>query len=558
MSEPMIWKEKRQSMRIFIVVVILISLWIPTITEAQFSGIDTEILAGRIARSIHQMPGIHYKNLAISRIKEGAGNLNMNVNDLIDYINVKIVRARRFKVTDRSKLQLILKEQRIQMSEFVTPNEYKALGEILGVQLFVYGSVYRDALVLKAIDVQSSVVAWSSSFALSENNDNYLLLQELGKELVLSLEKDLEAIKQEKVRLISFWNLETPSAFSSEEVIDYLTTALSKNQRLSVIDRENLRQIYQEQKLNQAAFIDQNQARRLGELYGVDAFVYGKISERLDGSYVASLKMMSIYNGVIIWADLLKFTLPEKKESVLINPFEQKSKQRTSAKKNEKISPMVEISKSTFIMGSNDPKYNAAPMRSLEIDAFLMDRYEVTNREYAIFVKRKNHRLPTTWKGGSYPIDKRDHPVVGITWEDARRYCRFVNKRLPTEMEWERAVRGTKGRKFAWVGAGETTGLAITRELGAQGSVSVLGRNKDVTPEGLAHMAGNVREFVADVYRPYDGATNTKNYPLGERVIRGSSWAFSMYEAAGFHRGHSKSNYAWPDVGFRCAKDTPS
>ena len=76
-------------------------------------------------------------------------------------------------------------------------------------------------------------------------------------------------------------------------------------------------------------------------------------------------------------------------------------------------------------------------------------------------------------------------------------------------------------------------------------------RNRDVTPEGVRHLAGNVREYVADEYRPYSNSSSSSF----ERVIRGSSWAFSAMEAVGFHRGHTRPNLAWPEVGFRCAQN---
>ena len=114
-----------------------------------------------------------------------------------------------------------------------------------------------------------------------------------------------------------------------------MTVALSTQGAVNVVDRENLQLIYQEQKLNQQVFIDESQARRLGELYGVDAFMYGKITSKPDGSYLASLKLMSIFSGVIIWADLIKFSLPEEKEKgKLMNPFTRKIQKSGKRKAN--------------------------------------------------------------------------------------------------------------------------------------------------------------------------------------------------------------------------------
>jgi formylglycine-generating enzyme required for sulfatase activity len=517
--------------------------------KAQGKFVDNEGLAGRISNSVHQKIDRRYNTMAISRIRLKDKTVRININELIDYSNVKIVRGRRFRVTDRSKLQLLLKEQRIQLSEFVSPNEYRELGMLLGVQLFIYGNVYSDALVLKALDVQNSQIIWAETFTLFEQNQNYDLLNEFSGKLIESFGQDAEQLKDEKIKKVSFWSVDSPRIFENGEVMDYMTVALSTQGSVNIVDRENLQLIYQEQKLNQQVFIDESQARRLGELYGVDAFMYGKISAKPDGSYLASLKLMSIFSGVIIWADLIKFSLPEAKDKgQLLNPFTKKIQKSGKRKSN---SGQVALRGGVFVMGSNDPRYNAAPERAVRIKSFFIDIYETSNEEYLQFVETTGHRRPTSWKNGEFPEQMSRHPVVGVNWEDAKMYCQHVGKRLLTETEWEYAIRGSKGRKYPWDGIGFGPGFAVTRESGSRGSQPVNTRNRDVTPEGISQLAGNVREHVADYYKPY----GSKSSGGKERVIRGASWAFGAFESAGFYRGHSSSNLAWPEVGIRCGRD---
>jgi formylglycine-generating enzyme required for sulfatase activity len=259
--------------------------------------------------------------------------------------------------------------------------------------------------------------------------------------------------------------------------------------------------------------------------------------------------MMSIFSGVIVWADLIRFSPPLDNTANLLNPFTKKIQQRLAPERSQ---GQVAIPGGVFLMGSGDPLYgNAAPERTLRLKPFLIDAQEVSNAEYLQFVKQKQHRRPVTWKGGMFEESQKDYPVVGIGWEDAKLYCQALGKRLPTEQEWERTARGPKGRRYPWEGDVFSANFAVTRESGAKQSVPVFTRNRDVTPEGVRHLAGNVREYVADKYLPYSNPVAASF----ERVIRGSSWAFSAMEAVGFQRGHSRPNLAWPEVGFRCAQN---
>ena len=190
-------------------------------THGQSNFIDNEILATRISNSIHRNIDQRYSTLAISRIRVFDKQVPLNVDELIDYTNVKIVRGKRFRVTDRSKLQLLLKEQRIQLSEFVSPNEYKELGMLLGVQLFIYANAYKDSLVFKAIDVQNSSIVWAETFTLFENHNNYDLLNDFSGKLIESISNDSETFKNEKIKKVSFWKIDTPKRFIDVEVMDY-------------------------------------------------------------------------------------------------------------------------------------------------------------------------------------------------------------------------------------------------------------------------------------------------------------------------------------------------
>ncbi|MCG8339003.1 MAG: SUMF1/EgtB/PvdO family nonheme iron enzyme [Proteobacteria bacterium] len=498
---------------------------------------DTLQLSKLIAVSLSEVPGRKYGTIAFSRIQ---GNLDKAVvNELIDYTENEIVQKRRFRVIDRSKLQLILREQRFNLSGMVSSDTYKELGKLLGVDLFVYGRFYNDTIVLKAIDVESSALVWADIFQLKSLENNTQLIRNLALKTNNYIKADLERLKANRINQISFWSIK--SNFDSNKLIDYLSVALTKDGSFQVVDRENLQLILEEQKLNMEDFIDEQKAKRMGELYGVDAFVYGRITTR-NGKNIASLKMLNIYNGVIEWAKTISIEsndTPTRKTGTKVSKAENK---------------MVLIPAGDFVMGSNDSKEISFPAFRVPLKAYYIDRTEVSNGDYEAFVKRYKHRAPKSWPGGKMPVDKEDQPVVMVNWKDANRYCKVQGKRLPKEVEWEKAFRGVNGRPYPWNGKKFYTGFAQTLESGMLGPVSTSTPNKDVSPYGVRHLAGNVREWVDSYLRPYPGSPFRSRQVGRNKVIRGGSWALPATHSIGWYRDSSDPTYGWKDVGFRCAK----
>lgn len=499
---------------------------------------DTLQLAKLIAVSISELPGRKYGTVAFSRIQ---GNADPGlVNELIDFTENEIVQRRRFRVIDRSKLQLILREQRFNLSGMVSSDTYKELGKLLGVDLFIYGRFYNDTIVLKAIDVESSALVWADIFQLKDLDADTKLIRSLAVKTNSFIKADLERLKASRINQISFWSIK--SDFNPEKLIDYLSVALTKDGSFEIVDRENLKLILEEQKLNMEDFIDEQKAKRMGELYGVDAFIYGRITQRR-GRHIASLKMLNIYNGVIEWAK----TIPLDTET--------KPSSSTAAKRESNIDEdMILIPAGEFIMGSNKNEEISFPAFKVPMRAYYIDKTEVSNKEYAAFVSRFKHRPPKSWPGGKMPPGKENYPVVMVNWKDAKRYCSVNGKRLPKEVEWEKAYRGVNGMTYPWNGDKFYSGYAQTLESGDLGPVPTESSTRDVSPYGVKHLAGNVREWVDSYLRPYPGSPYSSSKVGREKVIRGGSWALPASNAVGWHRDSSHPTYGWKDVGFRCAK----
>lgn len=282
---------------------------------------------------------------------------------------------------------------------------------------------------------------------------------------------------------------------------------------------------------------------------------------------------------------------------------------------------MVHVPAGPFIMGSNKtdsrgiqkefgfvkPLFvDERPERTVYVEAFHIDRFEVSNAEYKEFVTQTRYAEPPHWVQNGYNVrwevlekadlerlrwaaseyfkldrdtatmDKaalleelariqkaRDPlPVSGVSWYDAYSYCKWAGKRLPSEAEWEKAARGVNGWEYPWgpdwdaakTNTGEQADDAaeVVRAPGATPS--------DVSPFGVFDMAGNVSEWVNDWYEAYPGASYRSEFYGGiHKVVRGGGAGAGHYAISAFfraaRRSHADPSAMSADVGFRCAKD---
>jgi len=218
---------------------------------------------------------------------------------------------------------------------------------------------------------------------------------------------------------------------------------------------------------------------------------------------------------------------------------------------------MVAIPAGEFIMGSEVE--DERPPHVVFVEAFEMDMFEVTNQEFARFVWETGYVTDAEKAGDSMPWrvyaeGKPNHPVVKVSWNDARAYCEWAGKRLPTEAEWEKAARGTDGRIYPWGNEWDPT-RANTKESGHRGTTPVGSFPEGASPYGVMDMAGNVAEWTADWFKAYPGSDWYSPY-FGEkyRVIRGGGWFSDRELVRTTERSCSGVELANDDVGFRCAR----
>ncbi len=271
---------------------------------------------------------------------------------------------------------------------------------------------------------------------------------------------------------------------------------------------------------------------------------------------------------------------------------------------------MVLVSAGEYVIGDDSPNPTAdAPPRRVRLDAFYIDRHEVTNREFAQFVDAAGYVTTAENKGGTWiyrggerdwkyirganwrhPLgpgssieNAMDHPVVLVSWHDAVAYAKWTGKRLPTETEWEVASRGgisvsltgpdyrapsgqsnpaEDGSANVWQGYWPqknelTDGFFYTAPVGSFAANSL----------GLYDMIGNVWEWTADWYAPDTYRVKEIDHnPVGprtgrSRVARGGSWFCSPNYCSAYRpgfRGKSPPDHAFNNVGFRCVRGTTS
>jgi eukaryotic-like serine/threonine-protein kinase len=208
------------------------------------------------------------------------------------------------------------------------------------------------------------------------------------------------------------------------------------------------------------------------------------------------------------------------------------------------------------------------PPHSVELDAFWIDQTEVTNAMYAKCVKDGKCDPPGVTKIPSfvptYPLgysyygnsEFDNYPVIYVSWNDAKAYCLWAVRRLPTEAEWEKAARGTDGRTYPWGNEGPNYSLVNY----GSGYTTEVGKYLDgASPYGALDMAGNATEWVADWYSDTYYANSPISNPSGpdkghSRVLRGGSWiAASTFSVRSTSRGFYATAQISSDVGFRCA-----
>lgn len=236
---------------------------------------------------------------------------------------------------------------------------------------------------------------------------------------------------------------------------------------------------------------------------------------------------------------------------------------------------MVFIPEGEFIMGSQSPEdgktgfdygVDEEPRHKVYLKAFYIDKYETTLSEFREYLKATGKEwLGDSYISEEYPSEPHPNipdpdrsPVNYVSWEEAKDFCTWKGKRLPTEPEWEKAARGADGRRWPWGNVFDPQ-KANVEEKGEGWITPIGGHPEDKGPYGIYDMGGNVSEWTASHYLPYPGNKyDDGRYSKKAYVLKGGSFLLpGRLYGRGAARSLAYPAYRHRMFGFRCAKDAP-
>ena len=196
----------------------------------------------------------------------------------------------------------------------------------------------------------------------------------------------------------------------------------------------------------------------------------------------------------------------------------------------------------------------------VSLQSYYIALHPITNAQYKMFVDTTGHRLPSNWNSNSFESNKAYHPVVFVSYFDALAYCLWAGLRLPTELEWEKAARGSDGRDYPW-GNNWKEGRQCSNENKSDNmpTCEVWQHPEGCSPYGIYQSSGNIWEWCVDwfdenAYNRYKAKDLNLTTYGDERVMRGGSWYYNGFALRTTIRSNFSPGRRNSARGFRCAR----
>jgi serine/threonine-protein kinase len=218
---------------------------------------------------------------------------------------------------------------------------------------------------------------------------------------------------------------------------------------------------------------------------------------------------------------------------------------------------MVKIFGGEFMMGRNNGDDYEKPAHPVKVATFYLDQKEVTNEQYAAFVRATGQKAPLHWVDGNYPNGRATYPVVYVNWKEASDYCAWRGKRLPTEAEWEFAARGNDNWLYPYGNQWMPKYSSAAKSKNEPGELSAVGSYPvGASLFGVLDLAGNVAEWTDSDYKPYPNSPAKPDD--GNKVVRGGSFRNPAQEQTATSRFFYNPTFSDDYIGFRCAQSAPA
>ncbi|MFH2069613.1 MAG: SUMF1/EgtB/PvdO family nonheme iron enzyme [Elusimicrobiota bacterium] len=374
---------------------------------------------------------------------------------------------------------------------------------------------------------------------------------------------------EEKLRLaILDLGAKDVSAMTASKVSELLRTAMFNTGLFTIIERNEMEAILKEQKLTLTGCIDEKCGLKIGQLLSANKILVGTVM-KLGEKIIINARIVDVEKGALDFAEKTSCT-KESEIDIACDEFANKLSARITGRpyqpssagagpsgvipsEAKKYEGMDLIPAGEFTMGSDRGESDEKPPHKVYLDAYYIDKYEVTFEQYDKFCEATGRKKPSDsgWGRGT-------RPVINVNWNDAVAYANYYGKRLPTEAEWEKACRSGSETKYCFGDSKSELGEYGWYSSNSGGWTHPVGSKKP-NRWGLYDMHGNVWEWCSDWYdggyyknSPY---RNPKGPGSGTyRVLRGGSWINNASNCRSTDRGGStpgiRSDYGW---GFRCA-----
>jgi len=307
---------------------------------------DLDDFAKKIATNIgERVNEKEYKTIALWEIKNSS-DVIYDSDELRDMLNINLIKLHRYDIIDRSRLNQLLQEIKFSGTELVDPTTMKKLGEMYGIDLFLYGTFYNNTiagkpnstLILKAIDVEKAQIAWAIEVPL-ENEYLTTSLDDAVDKAIESFNNEKDYLTSKKIKRISFWDIGDVRKDEEKQIIDKLSVKLVES-NWQVVDRENLNKLLEEIKFSSSGLVAKDKAKEFGKIYGIDGFIFGSGKLDLANKSDLRLQLIDTETGVLQWGE--KVT-GEAKEVVKKEEEKHVESQKTAEEKNLNLQKINEI-----------------------------------------------------------------------------------------------------------------------------------------------------------------------------------------------------------------------